>query len=150
MNYDEMAGWVNANTPFMTYSGIHIEKVWRDGAIAKAAVTANTMNPYHMAHGGLLFTMADVCAGTAARSDGRSYVTQQSSVSFLKPGREGDELTAEARVINRGRTVCLIESDVRSADGRLLFTGMFTYFCISEESSDKTREKTAGPAGAGN
>ena len=132
MTYQEQMDWINAHNPYMTESGVFITEIRKDYCTAEAVVNEKRINPYHTAHGGLLFTMADVAAGAAARSDGRSYVTQQASISFVRPGKEGAKLTAESYVIKRGRHISLEDVKIRNEDGKLLLQGTITSYCIAD------------------
>ena len=92
-------------------------------------IAQESKNPYGMVHGGALFTMADCCAGRVARLDGRLYVTQDASVQFIHNVHAG-RLTARGTVLNRGRRVCLVQTEIRNQENRLLFSGVFSMFCI--------------------
>ena len=87
------------------------------------------MNPFGSVHGGAFFTLADVAAGMAARTDGRGYVTQQASVQFLRAARAG-RITARANVLHRGGTVCLIEVRITDEADKLLFLSTFNFYCV--------------------
>ena len=65
----------------------------------------------------------------AAHTDGRNYVTQTSSLHFLRNQPEG-EIQADARVRHRGRSTCLVAVDILGEDETLLATGEFTFFCV--------------------
>ena len=67
-----------------------------------------------------------------AHTDGRSYVTQGSSMHFLRNQSEG-VVRADAKVRHRGRTTCLVNVDILGEGGKLLATGEFTYFCIDPD-----------------
>ena len=56
-------------------------------------------------------------AGTLA--DGETFTTLELKINFLKPVWSG-RLTATARVVKPGRTVGLVECDVRDDDGHLV------------------------------
>jgi acyl-CoA thioesterase len=131
-DYEKLKDWANSNTPFMRHSEFEITEITPDSAVVECNVKKIHLNPYSITHGGLLFSMADVASGTAARADGRKYVTEQASVSFLKPGKEGDLIKAEAKIIHRGRKSAVLDAEVRNQDGKLLFKGMFTYFCLDD------------------
>ena len=88
------------------------------------------LNPHGVIHGGALYTLADNAAGYAAHSDGRRYVTQTSSFHFLR-NQGGGIIYAEGRVVHRGHTSCLATVEITSADGTLLATGEFTFFCLN-------------------
>ena len=92
----------------------------------------DSKNPYGMAHGGTYFTLADMTAGVAARSDGRRHVTQNASCSYLRAVQDG-KLLCKARVIHGGKKTTLCEAQVYDENGRLCFTGTYTYFCIAEK-----------------
>lgn len=109
----------------------HIERVLaeRDHAVFRLNIRPESKNPYGMVHGGAIYTMADNATGVAAHTDGRSYVTQTSSLHFLRNQSEG-EIFADARVRHRGRSTCLVAVDILGKDETLLATGEFTFFCV--------------------
>jgi uncharacterized protein (TIGR00369 family) len=77
-------------------------------------------NAMGILHGGVLLDLADVAMGVAfatVAEEGETFSTVQSSVSYLRPVREG-RLVAAARVVQRGRTIGHVECEVRDADGR--------------------------------
>jgi uncharacterized protein (TIGR00369 family) len=77
-------------------------------------------NAMGILHGGVLLDLADVAMGVALATvaeEGETFSTLQSSVSYLRPVKEG-LLVAEARVAHRGRTVGHLECEVRDAEGR--------------------------------
>jgi acyl-CoA thioesterase len=118
---------------FMTYNFIELTVLEKDRAECRLTLHPESTNPYGMLNGGALYTMADSTAGSAAHSDGRSYLTQNSSVNFLANIKEGTAV-AVGTVVHRGRKTCLVNVDITAeATGKLLFTGSFTFFCISAE-----------------
>lgn len=75
--------------PFMSFNHIKIGVVESDHAEVWLDIQPESTNIYGVVHGGALFTMADCCAGLTARSDGREYVTQNASVSFVSNTPKG-------------------------------------------------------------
>lgn len=116
---------------FMAYNHMELEAVGPDRAVFRMEVRPESKNPFGMVHGGALYTMADNAAGVAAHSDGRAYVTQTSSLHFLRNQSAGT-VRAEGRVRYRGRSTCLTEVDLTGEGGALLATGEFTFFCVDE------------------
>lgn len=114
---------------FARHIGIEVTAAREDYAETTLQLTPETMNLYGVVHGGALFTLADVCAGMAARTDGRTYVTQQASVQFLRSAQAG-LATARGRVLHRGGTVCLIQVEITDEEGRLLLVSTFNFYCI--------------------
>lgn len=116
---------------FMAYNHMELEAVEPDRAVFRMEIRPESKNPFGMVHGGALYTMADNAAGVAAHTDGRAYVTQTSSLHFLRNQGAGT-VRAEGRVRHRGRSTCLAEVDLTGRDGVLLATGEFTFFCVDE------------------
>ena len=126
------AHWSRDNpNAFMEHSFIKVTEAAPDRAVASLTVRPEVLNPYGVAHGGALYTMADNAAGIAAHGDGRSYVTQSSNLYFLSNQREGT-IRAEANVIRRGRTTCLVGVEITGEDGKRLASGTFVYFCVDQ------------------
>jgi acyl-CoA thioesterase len=103
-------------------------------------IRPESKNPYGVVHGSAIYTMADNATGYAAHSDGRSYVTQTSSMHFLRNQTHG-VVRADAKVRHRGRATCLVDVDILGEGGRLLATGEFTYFCVDPELMAKKAEE---------
>lgn len=120
---------LDESNAFCLYNHIIPEFVEADHAVFRLDIRPESKNPYGLVHGGAIYTMADNATGYAAHTDGRSYVTQTSSMHFLRNQAEGT-VRAEARVRHRGRATCLVAVDITGTDGRLLATGEFTYFCV--------------------
>ena len=82
-------------------------------------------------HGGAIGSLIDSAATAAAWSEaevaaGSRGTTIGFTVNFVAAAR-GRNLTAKARVIQRGRTLCFSEVDVFDADERLVAKGLVTY-----------------------
>lgn len=83
------------------------------------------LNGFGIAHGGITFALADSAFAFACNSDGKITVALDVSISFPKAGKEGDVLTAEARLVNKtNRTgLYLIEVHNQNNDLVALFKG---------------------------
>lgn len=116
---------------FAVYNRMELEMVEPDRAVFRMEIRPESRNPFGMVHGGALYTLADNAAGVAAHTDGRAYVTQTSSLHFLRNQSAGT-VRAEGRVRHRGSSICLTEVDLTGEGGVLLATGEFTYFRVDE------------------
>jgi acyl-CoA thioesterase len=76
---------------------IVIEEVREGYARIHMAVRADMLNGHGVAHGGMIFTLADTAFAYACNSRNVSTMANQASIVFLSPGKEGERLTAEAR-----------------------------------------------------
>ena len=124
---------------FTNYNHIVVESVTEDGGVLRLDIRPESKNPHGMVHGGAMYTMADSAAGLAAHADGRLHVTQSSNLSFLGNQAEGS-IWAKSHVRHRGKTTSLISVDIVGENGRLLATGDFTFFCISDRNTETGKE----------
>jgi uncharacterized protein (TIGR00369 family) len=79
-------------------------------------------NPMGTLHGGVLCDLSDVAMGFAFAStleDGESFTTLELKINYLRPVRRA-HLTANARVVSRGRTVGLVECEVTDENNKLI------------------------------
>jgi uncharacterized protein (TIGR00369 family) len=79
-------------------------------------------NPMGTLHGGILCDLADAAMGFAYAStleEDETFTTLELKINFLRPVWH-TRLTATATVVQRGRTVGLVECDVTDAQGRLV------------------------------
>ena len=118
------------NNAFVNAVGIELDALEEDRAVFRLQIGPAHRNSYGSLHGGVLFTMADAAAGAAVRTDGRDYVTQNVGLNYLRGQREG-LVRAEAMVRHRGTRTCLVEVSLTGEGGKLLATGMLTFFCVT-------------------
>lgn len=126
---------------FSNYNRLRLESVEDDRAVYTLEIRPESRNPWGMAHGGALYTLADDAAGTAAHSDGRHYVTQHGDLHFLDNRAHGT-LRATGRVRRRGRSIVLVDVEVTDEAGALLAAGTFTYFCVDQKRMAERAQET--------
>jgi acyl-CoA thioesterase len=98
--------------------GLVIEDV-RDGyARVAMMVTAPMVNGHDIAHGGMIFTLADTAFAYACNSKGTHTVAQQASIVFLSAAKEGERLIAEARELAGSGRSGVYQVVVRADGGR--------------------------------
>src|SRR6188508_3292319 len=76
--------------------GIKIEEVRVDYARVSMRVRPDMLNGHGMAHGGMIFALADSAFAYACNSRNLRTVAAQASIVFLDAAREGEGLVAEA------------------------------------------------------
>ena len=119
-------GW----NPFMEYNDIEVESVSLDKSRLIAHIGENSLNPYGMVHGGLLYTMMDCTAGITARADGNIYVTQNCYVNFLSNVSDAKEVYCESDVIRRGKTIVVVHVKAFTKEGKVLADGVVDMFRV--------------------
>jgi acyl-CoA thioesterase len=83
--------------------GIEIVSVGPGRCTTRMRVRADMLNGGLIAHGGLVFSLADTAFGYACCSHGPQAVAQQASINWLRPALPGDTLTAAAVEVSRTR-----------------------------------------------
>jgi uncharacterized protein (TIGR00369 family) len=79
-------------------------------------------NPMGTVHGGILCDLADAAMGYAFAStlgQGESFTTLELKINFIRPVFD-EKLTAKAKVVQRGKTLGLIECDVLNEEGKMV------------------------------
>lgn len=91
-------------------------------------VSETSLNPYGMAHGGYLFTLADSVAGLATVARGVYSVTLQSNIHYMKAAKPGEKLFVLGVCTHDGSRTKVIEVTIRNQDQDLLASASFTMF----------------------
>lgn len=90
-----------------TLLGIEVLHAGNGRAAARMRIGPDMVNGHSIAHGGLVFSLADTTFACAVNSLGaNTVVTVDADIAFLRPAFLGDELEAEAVTrVELGRTV---------------------------------------------
>lgn len=84
-------------------------------------------------HGGAIFSLADHASGWAAYSTLNEHercATLEMKINYIAALQDEDCL-AEARVIHRGRTSIVIETDLKTPKGRLVAKTLATFIVLT-------------------
>jgi acyl-CoA thioesterase len=85
--------------------GIELVEHGPGWARTRMTVRPDMVNGHDLAHGGLIFSLADTAFACACNSWGPVTVAAGAEISFLAPARAGDILDADAQVrAQQGRT----------------------------------------------
>jgi len=95
--------------------GISLERAGDGCAVARMTVRPDMVNGHAIAHGGVVFTLADTAFAGACNSWGPVTVAAGAAIEFLAPVRVGDELVAEARVRSQAGRHGIYDVTVRRA-----------------------------------
>jgi uncharacterized protein (TIGR00369 family) len=122
--------WFEA-APFNRHLGLRLGRLERERAEVVLPFAPSLPTLGDVVHGGAISALADTAATVVAWAgvddpgEARG-ATVALTVEFLAPAR-GRDLTAAARVLRRGRTLCFSEVDVTEPDGRLVAKALATY-----------------------
>jgi len=105
--------------------GISLEEVRPGYARTGMAIVETMVNGHAIAHGGMVFALADSTFALACNSRNVPFVALQCSISYIAPARLGDRLVAEAHEHSlRGRTGVYDVTVARGEDTIALFRGV--------------------------
>ena len=113
--------------------GVTFSEVGPGHSVCHVKVEPRLHNPVGILHGGVPYSLADTGMAMALMpmlTEGQNFSTVEIKVSYFKPVVSG-ELTCETRVINQGRRVIFLESDVRDGS-RLVAKASGTYYVKAE------------------
>ncbi|MDA9425474.1 MULTISPECIES: hydroxyphenylacetyl-CoA thioesterase PaaI [Bradyrhizobium] len=96
--------------------GMEIVEVGPGFATLAMTVRPDMVNGQRIAHGGFIFTLADSAFAFACNSHNERVVAAQGQITFIKPGKLGDRLTAKAREIARGGRSGIYDVRVTAGD----------------------------------
>src|SRR5712691_647053 len=108
--------------PVATLLGFTLTAIQPGQAVVEFEATARHANPMGTLHGGVLCDVADAAMGMAYASTleaGESFTTLELKINFLKPIWRA-RLHAIGRVVKKGRTIGLVECDMRDEQGELV------------------------------
>jgi acyl-CoA thioesterase len=106
--------------------GLKIEDAREGYARVSMVVRADMLNGHGLAHGGMIFALADSAFAYVCNGANHASVAAQASIIFLDKVREGETLIAEATEVAREGRAGVTRVAVRVAeDGRAVaeFTG---------------------------
>ena len=105
--------------------GIKIEEAREDYARISMMVRADMLNSHGIAHGGMIFALADTAFAYVCNGANHASVAAQASIVFLDKVREGETLVAEATEVAREGRAGVTRVAIRTSDGRAVaeFTG---------------------------
>jgi acyl-CoA thioesterase len=111
--------------PYAARLGIKLVEAGNGVVMVEMEVTEAMINFHGVAHGGVLFSLADCAFSLASNAPGPRAVAIATHLAFTAPARIGDRLTAIAEEVARGRTMGTYRVTVRRQDQRVVavFTG---------------------------
>lgn len=118
-------------SPFGAQLGLRTEAIEEDHVRLRLPFRAELTTVGEMVHGGAIGALVDVAATAAAWATPAATLRARGStvglsLSFLAPGL-GRDLVADARAMQRGKTLCVCEVEVSDAAGTQVARSLVTY-----------------------
>jgi acyl-CoA thioesterase len=105
--------------------GIKIEEARAGYARLSMPLRPDMLNGHRIAHGGMVFALADTAFAYVCNGRNEKTVAAQASIVFLGSAQEGDNLVAEAEEVATAGRSGVTRVSVRTSDGGPIaeFTG---------------------------
>lgn len=100
--------------------GMRLDDVDEGTAVLSLTVQPEHVNGHEICHGGIIFSLADSAFAFACNSRNQSTVAQHNTISYLRPGKLGDTLTAHAREVSLAGRSGITDVTVTNQDGTVI------------------------------
>ncbi|SRR6056297_1690903 len=120
------------NDRFAWSVGICLTEVSPGHAKAELTIEDRHLNGLGLTHGGAIYTLADLAFAAASNSHGVNAVAVNVNMSYFKPARAGDRLTAEAEEISLSRSLGTYRITVTNQTGKTIALMQGTAFRIQQ------------------
>jgi acyl-CoA thioesterase len=97
--------------------GMTVVEMSEGHAVVTMTVRDDMLNGHKIAHGGLVFTLADTAFAMACNEEGSVTVSSGAEITFLAPSLPGQVLTATAKLRSKRGRSGIYDVEVRSETG---------------------------------
>jgi len=108
--------------PLRQLMGIQVVNVKPGYAKVQMRVSPEMLNIHGITHGGALFSLVDEAFELASNSHGTIALALNMNITFFAPTAAGEDLSAEAKEVNRTRRTATYQIDVRNEKQALVCT----------------------------
>lgn len=118
---------INENE-YMQMLKIELLELKEGYAKARMSYQDMVLNPYGMIHGGALYSLADITAGTAACTNGHYVTTVSGSMNFMRPAVHTKYVYCTATEIRCGSHLLVYDIKIQDDNDVILQNGSYTFF----------------------
>jgi acyl-CoA thioesterase len=115
-----MINLIRQRDRFAKLLGMEIVSAGDGKAVTRLVIRDDHLNAMDMVHGGVIFSLADLAFALACNSRGVPSVGLSTTINYVKAGKAGDTLTAEAREVTLGKKVANYIVEIRDQTGEIL------------------------------
>ena len=101
---DKIIEGFSKNEGFIKANGYKIVELNREHCLMEYKIKKDGLNPYGIVQGGVLYGLADTCAGALAFMTGCVPLTTNSSINYLSQAT-GNKIIAEATILKVGNKI---------------------------------------------
>lgn len=112
--------FINDHEPFIQHNHIRVVDVDDGMAVVELEMHPESLNRWNSPHGGLLFSLGDMAAGTATLTVRQeSCMTLNASINYIAAVGDAKRLIATGRIRQSGGKVSFCDVDICDETGRL-------------------------------
>lgn len=127
---------VFVTSPFWRFMGFQLLFIQRGEVQIKMEVRKEVLNVNSTVHGGVYASLLDTTMGMTARSlYNQSFVTLNLNIHYVKAISEG-ELRSRGILINSGRSIYTVSSEIYDGEGSLCAYGTGTFKVMKAKKSE--------------
>ena len=117
---------------FYKNNGFDVVELTKEKCIMEYQIKESGLNPYNIVHGGIMFGLADTCAGVLSSVGGRIPVTTNANINYLKEAN-GSKLLAEATILKEGNKLGYYNVNIYNDQNELVAQANVNMYFISKE-----------------
>lgn len=121
-----------AGDAYSQWLGITIISVEVGRCALSMTLRSDMLNGFGLAHGSITYAVADSALAFASNSHGKKCLSIDTQISHLRPCKEGDVLTAEARELSRSKKLGRYDVEIKNQNGELVAHFRGTVFIKDE------------------
>ena len=109
---EQIVSGMMAKDEFSRWLGVEVIEVGPARCVCRMTVRAEMVNGFGVAHGGIVFSLADSAFAFACNTQGRIAMSIENAVTYPMPVHPGDRLTALASEESASRRLGFYRVDV--------------------------------------
>lgn len=116
------------NDKFSCFLGLEVVEFEEKFIKARIPFREEVINCYGSTHGGVLYSLADIIAGTVACMTGKFVSTVEGNMNYLEPAVSKEYIYVEAKRVRSGGHLVVVKVKLKNDSGKLLDDGSFTFY----------------------
>lgn len=132
MDYQKLANHFMENNAFARHIGMKVTDIGLGYAKGELEIQEEFTNFSKGLHGAVYYALADTLAGIASKTYGKSSVTLEGKMNFIRAAKEG-KIYAEVQQINQGKATGVYEARVYDKDDKLVASATYTFYMLDKD-----------------
>jgi acyl-CoA thioesterase len=122
-NPEDIVSEMMTHDAFSHWLGIEVLEISEGKSVLRMKIRDEMTNGFGIAHGGIVFSLADSAIAFAANSYGIKSVTLEATIAWPNASRSGDVLTAKAINLSLGNRTAVFDVNITNQNEEMV--GLF-------------------------